>query len=243
MKKILVSLSIISLVGAIAIGGTMAYFNDTEISNNNTFAAGEIDLKIDYHCLNSGCGWDTPIDLLFNESMFYNCDVKPGDSQSSSISWHVYNNNSWGSIKLNLVDYEFGCTEPERLEDITCGNAGLGEGELSNNLMFDIWMDEGQLVGWQCGNLGPHCALDPKEGNSIKDGIENYIVENISAKQISSMGRIILPQEIIASNTYYLGIIWKIPGEITNIIQSDSIRGSIIMEAVQSRNNPNRIFP
>ncbi len=45
-KKILLSLSVIGLVTTIAIGGTMAYFSDTEISNSNTFTAGELNLDI-----------------------------------------------------------------------------------------------------------------------------------------------------------------------------------------------------
>lgn len=46
MRKILVSLSIIAVVGAIAIGGTIAYFSDVETSTGNTFSAGTLDLQI-----------------------------------------------------------------------------------------------------------------------------------------------------------------------------------------------------
>ena len=46
-KKILVSLSVIAAVAAIAIGGTIAYFSDTETSAGNTFSTGVIDIKID----------------------------------------------------------------------------------------------------------------------------------------------------------------------------------------------------
>lgn len=47
MKKILVSLSIVGAVAAIAVGGTIAYFSDTETSTGNTFSAGTIDIAID----------------------------------------------------------------------------------------------------------------------------------------------------------------------------------------------------
>jgi len=47
-KKILISLSVIGIVAAIAIGGTIAYFNDTETSTGNIFVAGSIDLKVDH---------------------------------------------------------------------------------------------------------------------------------------------------------------------------------------------------
>ncbi|PIW76653.1 MAG: hypothetical protein CO001_00190, partial [Candidatus Portnoybacteria bacterium CG_4_8_14_3_um_filter_40_10] len=42
MKKIIISLSIIAAVAAIAIGATTAYFSDTETSTGNTFTAGSI---------------------------------------------------------------------------------------------------------------------------------------------------------------------------------------------------------
>ncbi len=45
-KRILISLSVIGLVAAIAIGGTIAYFSDTETSVGNTFTAGTIDISL-----------------------------------------------------------------------------------------------------------------------------------------------------------------------------------------------------
>jgi len=45
-KKILISLTVIGVIVAIAIGGTIAYFNDTETSTGNIFVAGSIDLVI-----------------------------------------------------------------------------------------------------------------------------------------------------------------------------------------------------
>ena len=47
-KKILISLSVIGMVAAVAIGGTIAYFSNTETSAGNIFVAGAIDLKIDH---------------------------------------------------------------------------------------------------------------------------------------------------------------------------------------------------
>jgi predicted ribosomally synthesized peptide with SipW-like signal peptide len=47
-KRILVSLSVIGVAAAAIIGGTIAYFNDTETSTGNIFTAGSIDLKVDH---------------------------------------------------------------------------------------------------------------------------------------------------------------------------------------------------
>ncbi|MFA5791852.1 MAG: TasA family protein [Candidatus Paceibacterota bacterium] len=48
MKKILLSIGTIAVVGAIVAGGTIAFYNDTETSNGNIFVAGSIDLKVDH---------------------------------------------------------------------------------------------------------------------------------------------------------------------------------------------------
>ena len=47
-KKIILSLSVIGIVAAIAIGGTVAYFSDTETSTGNILVAGSLDLKVDH---------------------------------------------------------------------------------------------------------------------------------------------------------------------------------------------------
>jgi len=68
MKKILISLAVVVAVAAVVIGGTIAYFSDTETSSNNTFTAGTIDLKI-----SNGSGWtDSDIKLVELD------DLKPG---------------------------------------------------------------------------------------------------------------------------------------------------------------------
>ncbi|MBT9175600.1 MAG: hypothetical protein DDT22_01280 [candidate division WS2 bacterium] len=56
MRKILVSLSIIGVIGALAIGGTIAYFSDVETSAGNTFTAGTLDLEISGYA-----NWKFPI--------------------------------------------------------------------------------------------------------------------------------------------------------------------------------------
>src|SRR3989344_1796850 len=48
MKKILLSLGLIVVLAGAVIGGTIAFYNDTETSNGNIFVAGSIDLKVDH---------------------------------------------------------------------------------------------------------------------------------------------------------------------------------------------------
>jgi len=47
MKKILLSIATLALVGTVVAGATGAFFSDTETSTGNTFTAGSIDLKVD----------------------------------------------------------------------------------------------------------------------------------------------------------------------------------------------------
>jgi predicted ribosomally synthesized peptide with SipW-like signal peptide len=46
MKKIILSLAIVGIVGAVVIGATTAYFSDIAVSGDNTFTAGWMDLHI-----------------------------------------------------------------------------------------------------------------------------------------------------------------------------------------------------
>ncbi len=244
MKKILTSLSIIAFVAAMAIGATMAYFNDTETSAGNTFTAGTIDLKIDLQCRDPICKFslrDWP-----GQSFFSKCDIKPGDSNEVTISWHVYDNNAWARLRLaDIIESENSCTNPEvKVGDTNCGDPGFGEGELDDYLTFTAWMDQGSVAGWDCpdGNNGP-CPADPLEGDNILNGVETPIVKDISVNQIISQGGIRLPGELQGSTTYYLGLQWNVLPSVGNIIQTDSLTGKIIMEIVQSRNNPNPWAP
>ncbi|MBA3047774.1 M73 family metallopeptidase [Patescibacteria group bacterium] len=237
MKNIIISLGIIGIVSAVAIGATTAYFNDTETSTGNTFTAGTIDLKIDLQCPESGC--DFKLRDLDGDVFFKECDIKPGDSEEVTISWHVYDNNAWARIRLaDIHDYENGCTEPEEDVDTTCEDPGDVKGELDDYLIFTLWMDEGAKAGWQCpdGGNGP-CDEDKLEGDNKLNGVETILATKTARELVDGVE---LPGILEGSTTYYLGMQWDLPFATTgNIVQTDSLTGKIIMEVVQSRNNPN----
>ena len=129
-KRILISLSVIGAVAALVIGGTIAYFSDTETSTGNTFTAGTLNLKVGD---NDPTTWNFQVE-----------NIKPGDSGSKEV---VLQNT--GSIDgylhitfSNLVDDDVSCVEPEQNEagDTTCG-AGQ-DGELAENLDILVYLDE-----------------------------------------------------------------------------------------------------
>ncbi len=100
MKRILISLAIIVAVGAIVVGGTSAFFSDSETSAGNVFTAGSIDLKIDHlkasyngeECV-TGCQ-ETGYNLIANGGFeepdipYGTWDIYP-ESDFYLTSWHV----------------------------------------------------------------------------------------------------------------------------------------------------------
>ncbi len=166
MQRILLSLAVIIALGGGAVASTGAFFNDTETSTGNTFAAGDIDLKIDNSSYaidfniptfagtstgalvaNPANSW-TLTDLVAGTHKFFNFDdVKPGDYGEDTISIHVGSNNAWMCAAARITDdSDQSCTEPELSDDGTCSTPGLGQGELDSVLNFAFWADDGDNV-------------------------------------------------------------------------------------------------
>ncbi|MFH1527918.1 MAG: TasA family protein, partial [Bacteroidota bacterium] len=160
-KKILVSLSVIVAVAAIAVGGTIAYFSDTETSTGNTFTAGAIDLTIDNEsyaidytipgysnptgalALSTATSWD--LSDLTGKLFFNFVDLKPGDIGEDTISIHVNNNDAWMCMSTEITATpENGVTEPEGQVDNQ--DNGIFDGELQDALNFAFWVDDGDNV-------------------------------------------------------------------------------------------------
>lgn len=76
MKKILISFSVIGVVAAIAIGGTIAYFSDTETSTGNTITAGILELEI----RDQDEGFGNGVTATWTAS-----DVKPGNQYDFTV--------------------------------------------------------------------------------------------------------------------------------------------------------------
>lgn len=158
MKKILISLATLGVVGAIVTGGTTAIFSDEETSTGNTFTAGAIDLTIDNESyyngvLNASTTWLEPADLDDGNGpsgngayLFFSFDdLKPGDWGEDTISIHVDNNDSWLCADVTLTSNDDnGINEPEAEDgDVT---DGAGQGELADGVTFIWWADDGDNV-------------------------------------------------------------------------------------------------
>ena len=246
-KKILISLSVIGAVAAIAIGGTIAYFSDTETSTGNTFTAGSIDLKIDNECYLNGalvtdCTWG--LKNLDGELFFNFTDLKPGDWGEDTVSLRVYDNDAWACVTFkNLVSADNTCTEPEGKDEMKGSNNTEGcdtPGELAQNLYFVFWADNGDNI-WETGEpiLMQGLASDVLAGKTytLADSIKSIVPGGGPLK---------------GGTTYYIGKAWcfgtitMVPGQhptcngvaVDNASQSDSLTGDIEFYAEQARNNP-----
>lgn len=224
-KSILISASVIAAVAAIAIGGTIAFFSDTETSVGNTFTAGSLDLIVDINGVP-----ENPLD----GPIFEVPDMKPGDSGEKTISLTVENNPACGFVQFNLTsDLDNSCTEPEAVEE----GAGCPlpvsaplEGELNDNVVWTIWSDMGAFGAQNPSCTNPAVVPGDNEYNS-ECGDVQLTTGNLVANKSWSIGE--LP---VSPNQQYYGIAWQLPGAVTNLVQSDSFTADMVINALQKRN-------
>lgn len=148
MKRILLGLvTIVGAASAMYVGATGAFFSDTETSSGNTFAAGDIDLKIDNTSYYNGIASEITSWLstdLTDEKFFNFLDLKPDDYGEDTISIHVDTNDAYMCAEVELTSNDDnGINEPESLVDQT---DGVGQGELAQNVNFIWWADDGDNV-------------------------------------------------------------------------------------------------
>jgi len=261
MKRILLSVALVAVtIGAIAAGGTGAFFSDGETSTGNTFTAGAIDLKIDNTSYYNGAVSTSTSWSLANltiEKFFDFPDLKPGDFGEDTISLHVDNNDSYlcASVTLTSND-DNGLTEPEALVD---ANDGPGNGELANNVNFMWWADDGDNVLETNENVisqGPIGALGLNgsttialadsqtniwtgQGGPVPGAVTHYIGKawcfgGITSSPLTQDGFGTSSPRSPANST---GGISCDGSGLDNSTQSDSLTADVRFTAVQSRNN------
>lgn len=248
-KRIVMSLSVIAAAAAAVVGGTGAFFSDSETSTGNTFTAGAIDLKVDsqqhynnavcddgvwvlaqgeqemdnqYPVLGEPCGgtWD---ETDLTDHKFFNFgDVKPGDKGENTISLHVVNNDAYLCATVSgLQNDDNGLTEPESDVDAT---GGVGQGELGQYLQMKIWADNSEGEGWS-------------KGDNVWQVGEPVLYEGLAQ---AGTWPLYSPATtaLAAGDTGYLGVEWSLPTETGNVVQTDSLTGDISFTVEQARNNP-----
>ena len=242
-SKILLSVASIAAATALIVGATVAFFSDTETSTGNTFTAGGLDLKVDNTCTYNETDCPEPsgiettwtaTDLGAQHKFFYFTDVKPGDSGEDTVSLTV-DNDAWVRLLIrNVVNDDVSCTEPESVaEGAGCGGSGTGTGELRQNLLFTVWLDQGVTLGFQG-------QLDSGEGDNIQQPDEPTLISEGTVNaggetwNLADYGGLYL----LADQTAYFGIAWSLPNTVGNRVQTDSMTGDLEIQVEQYRNNP-----
>ena len=152
-KKIIISLSVIGAIAAIAIGGTMAYFSDTENSNGNTFTAGTLNLTVDDQ--------NNPLPVKFALS-----NLKPTDSGNIS-----YNIDNVGSIDgyLNLQNITVANTEGTDPESET---NTAEPGELGSHINVSVKIGATEIYN---GSLDGFASFVTKNNITLADGASTTV--------------------------------------------------------------------
>lgn len=240
MKKILLSMAMITVVAGAVAGGTVAFFNDTETSTGNIFTAGEVDMTVDslgaiYNgVLVQNASW--PAMNLTNEKFFTLQDLKPADIYDRSISIHVASNPAWLCIgKKNLNDQENGINEAE--DD--AGDITTSEGELSQNVHVLVWKEiipdlvhqnnEPILVDSFFDVFTDLPLRDSTTGNGPTDPIQTELLA------MSLCGG----NHVIAPDTGSGGEVSCNGASMNDKAQTDSLFADLVIYGEQYRNNPN----
>lgn len=149
MKKIVMSLLTIAVVGALVGSGVMATFFDFESSEDNVFTAGTLDLQVvspyqgepypGFPPQNTYNGMNIPgIELQ---------DVKPG---APPVEWRMHVNNLGSLDGVLFIHFVVTANNENTLLDpeVDFGDtppSGIGNGELGANLVVEIYYgDESQ---------------------------------------------------------------------------------------------------
>lgn len=174
ISRLLLAALLILGAGGSIVGGTSAFFSDTETSTGNVFTAGAIDLQIDndsYYnnnrCVEISPGvWQWQGDALFptpgttcttswhlsdldETHLFFNfTDIKPDDDGEDTISMHIDTNPAYACLDMTLTaDDDTSSTEPELADgDVQEDLNDSWDGELASALQMFWWADDGDNV-------------------------------------------------------------------------------------------------
>lgn len=261
MKKVLSSSILIGIVGLTAFGLSSAFFSDTETSTDNTFTAGELDLKIDNTSYLNGTlhegttwGFNDPLGLFFNF-----LDLKPGDEGEDTISLHLDDNDAWVCADISLTSNDDNtCTDEEQSDDTSCSESDNNflDGELAQSLQFIFWVDDGDNV-LEEGEY-PDKLLQEGDALTVLDSLTWTLADSDENNVGGSTG-----DPLLGEADYFIGKAWcfgtltpnPVPdgeggdptidsgvlcdgSQLDNATQTDKVTADISFLAVQYRNNP-----
>jgi hypothetical protein len=212
-------------------------------------------------CQNDGKpfgNWEAT-DLNCKHKFFNFPDVKPGDHGEDTIDLTVENGDACADMTISdILDQGNKCVEPEtktkRDRDCWHKNPGIKEkdGEMRENIEFQIWLDQGRTLGFQGKS-------DPGEGDNVFNEKDALMMDWTSLEkcpktfQLRKFLRtdrqknwndcersdsdgdgskckdkicngVARDGRLIEGVTYYLGFAWRFPAEVGNEAQTDSLK-------------------
>ena len=242
-KPIFVLLFMVAIVAAIFVGRTIALYSDFELSNQNSFTAGVIDLEVantNETSSNPTEGnnliWDfgKAIGNFFNFS-----NVKPSDFGSDTIGLRVKTNPAWMCMRIsNIRSTDQIDTKAELLDD-----SNASKGELDEEISFVFWNDSNK-----------NNAVDNNETILYdgKIGSDLYFPIADSKKNLFGMvGNPLVPNNIYSiQKAWCLGewnknvTPWACDGTmLNNRTQGDQFLADVEFLAIQERHNQDFVCP
>ena len=206
MKKIMGLAISATLLIVLVVGGTWAYFQDTETTKDNTFTAGTLDLTL------GGDSNDTT--ALFTVS-----NIAPGDANTATAALE-----NIGSIAGDLSVTIGTITNTESTGDTEYEKdniGGAGNGELGANLDVALYFDlDGG--GWGQGDIG--LKIDSGSYITYENTDGNVDLVYIKADDLASANWAGV-YALAASGTVNLVIDWKVDygTSVNNDFQGDSV--------------------
>jgi predicted ribosomally synthesized peptide with SipW-like signal peptide len=192
MKKIILSVAVLALVGAGVFGITRAYFSDTETSTGNTFTAGTIDIKVD-----GQNPWDKSYsigDLKPGETDYITFNIRNVGQNPVNISKRVYNfvgdggaeNFDCSTINPNDPAWDYSASsEPECMAEAGNPNNNI-YAKIYYDLSVEVWKG-GNKIWWQ----------------TIETG-DNRLVDVYSGGQYVELGMLPVGAKMIVTQSYHL---------------------------------------
>ena len=166
-------------------------------STGYTFATGDSNLKIDSRAIYNGVlqpqsTWALKNLQPHSDRFFDLKDVKPGDTGTARISFHV-NKESWICLDFeNLKERENGRNEPESHED---ASGGTNRGELADGTEFFAWYDDGDST-FEVGERPIFGTSTPQSAADLFDDTTYALADAVAGSAFP------------ANQTKYIAITW-----------------------------------
>lgn len=210
MKKIAISLGVIGVVAAVVIGGTVAYFSDTETSEGNTLNAGTIDISIDDQ--NPWTGSYELGELKPSETAYINFKITNVGENPVNISKKLYEIQGNGGEEIYNCGNYSASSEPE------CeAEEGVREDDIQKVITYDLSVEVyvgDDLLWWQT-------IYSDAEGKSIAD------VYGSNGGNYVDLGMIPVNGYMLVTQSYHLS------GEANNEYQGDGLTFDIEVKGEQ----------